>query len=60
MWSPCGECSSAWAEEPTQPGMGLGEWGEVWTEVVMASLGLVRRVSWAGPHRDPSYLSLCP
>lgn len=24
MWSPREECSSAWAEEPTQPGMGLG------------------------------------
>lgn len=27
-----------------------------WTEVAVASLGLVRRVSWAGPHGDPSSL----
>lgn len=36
---------------------GMGPRGP-WTEVVTASLELVRRVSWAGPHGDPSYLSL--
>lgn len=30
MWSPYGECSSTWAEVPTQPGMGLGGAGLKW------------------------------
>lgn len=44
------------AEEPTQPDMGLEEPG---LKEQLGSLGAGRRVSWAGPHRNPSHHPPC-